>query len=160
MSIRFRDSWFVVRGSWFVVRGSWFVVRGSWFVVRGSWFVVRGSWFVVRGSWFVVRGSWFVVRGSWFVVRQCDDYIGAKFPSHQARITSHALIDPRHVPRVTSHGSYLAFINATVVSSIRLLKPHSLSYQAETFTSVPSTTLVRVASNVLECASWLKSTDT
>src|SRR5512139_1881956 len=55
---------------------------------------------------------------------------------------------------------YLAFIRATVVSSIRLLKPHSLSYQLDTFTRVPSATLVRVASKMLECGSWLKSTET
>jgi len=55
---------------------------------------------------------------------------------------------------------YFAFMNATVVSSMRLLKPHSLSYQAEAFTSVPFDTLVSVASKMLECGLWLKSTDT
>src|ERR1700691_513828 len=50
-----------------------------------------------------------------------------------------------------------AWDQAIVVSSMRLEKPHSLSYQAHTFTSVPPTTLVSVASNVEECASWLKS---
>jgi len=40
---------------------------------------------------------------------------------------------------------YLAFISATVVSSMRLLKPHSLSYHDETFTRRPDT-LVSVAS--------------
>jgi len=52
-----------------------------------------------------------------------------------------------------------AFISATVASSIRLLKPHSLSYQLLTFTRRPDT-LVSVASNTEEWASWLKSTDT
>ena len=33
--------------------------------------------------------------------------------------------------------SQAAFIQASVVSSIRLEKPHSLSYQAHTLTSVP-----------------------
>jgi hypothetical protein len=36
------------------------------------------------------------------------------------------------------------------VSSIRFEKPHSLSYQAHTFTSVPSDTLVSVASKMDE----------
>ncbi len=49
---------------------------------------------------------------------------------------------------------------ASVVSSMRLEKPHSLSYQAHTLTSVPSMTLVSVASKIDECGSWLKSTDT
>ena len=49
---------------------------------------------------------------------------------------------------------------ASVVSSMRLEKPHSLSYQAQTLTSVPPITLVSVASKIDECGSWLKSTDT
>src|ERR1035437_966720 len=55
---------------------------------------------------------------------------------------------------------YFAFMNATAVSSMRLLNPHSLSYQADAFTSVPFDTLVSVASKMLECGLWLKSTDT
>ena len=55
---------------------------------------------------------------------------------------------------------YFAFINATVVSSIRFENPHSLSYQEHTFTRVPSDTLVRVESNIDEDVLWLKSTDT
>ena len=55
----------------------------------------------------------------------------------------------RHAPNFHQ----TAFDQATVVSSMRLEKPHSLSYQAQTFTSVPPTTLVSVASNVEECAS-------
>src|SRR5262249_51709130 len=54
---------------------------------------------------------------------------------------------------------YFAFTKATVASSIRLLKPHSLSYQLETFTRRPAT-LVRVASKMLERGSWLKSLET
>ncbi len=42
--------------------------------------------------------------------------------------------------------SYLAFDQASVVSSMRLENPHSLSYHEQTFTSVPSMTLVSVAS--------------
>ena len=49
---------------------------------------------------------------------------------------------------------YLAFISATVVSSIRLLKPHSLSYQDDTFTRRPDT-LVSVASKFDEAGLWL-----
>ena len=55
--------------------------------------------------------------------------------------------------------SYFAAINATVASSIRLLKPHSLSYQLETLTSRPET-FVSVASKIDERASWLKSLET
>ena len=40
---------------------------------------------------------------------------------------------------------YFADIKATVVSSMRLEKPYSLSYQAETFTNRPDT-LVSVSS--------------
>ena len=38
------------------------------------------------------------------------------------------------------------FAKATVVSSIRFEKPHSLSYHAQTFTSLPSITFVSVES--------------
>ena len=55
--------------------------------------------------------------------------------------------------------NYLADISATVVSSMRFEKPHSLSYQDDTFTRRPDT-LVRVASNVLDAGLWLKSTET
>ena len=50
--------------------------------------------------------------------------------------------------------------NRAAVSDIRLLKPHSLSYQDSTRTSPPSTTWVWVASKVLLCGSWLKSMET
>ena len=55
--------------------------------------------------------------------------------------------------------AHFAAISATVVSSIRLEKPHSLSYQLETLTSRPDT-LVSVASNVDDAGSWLKSIET
>jgi hypothetical protein len=42
--------------------------------------------------------------------------------------------------------AYFAAINATVMSSMRLEKPHSLSYQLSTFTRVPPMTRVWVAS--------------
>ena len=42
--------------------------------------------------------------------------------------------------------SYEAFIKAMQVSSMRLEKPHSLSYQEQAFTVVPFTTLVMAAS--------------
>ncbi len=54
-----------------------------------------------------------------------------------------------------AHGAaraHFAFTSATVVSSMRLLKPHSLSYHAETFTSRPET-FVSVASNVDDAGS-------
>src|SRR5689334_9751060 len=43
---------------------------------------------------------------------------------------------------------------------MRLEKPHSLSYQAQTFTSVPSLTLVSEASKMELAGLWLKSDDT
>ena len=43
-------------------------------------------------------------------------------------------------------GSYLADISALVMSSMRLEKPHSLSYHDRTFTKVPSITRVCVES--------------
>ena len=50
------------------------------------------------------------------------------------------------VHALISAASQAAFDQARVVSSIRLEKPHSLSYQAHTLTSVPWMTLVSVAS--------------
>src|SRR5262249_39966740 len=47
-----------------------------------------------------------------------------------------------------------------VRSTIRLLKPHSLSYQAISFTRLPSMTKVLVPSTLAECGLPLKSTDT
>src|SRR3984885_4849821 len=52
------------------------------------------------------------------------------------------------------------FDHAMVVSSMRFEKPHSLSYQEKTFTSVPSMTFVSVPSKIDEWGSWLKSLDT
>src|SRR5690606_2945015 len=65
----------------------------------------------------------------------------------------------RETPPLLTPPDYLAFMRATVVSSMRLEKPHSLSYQDDTLTRRPDT-LVRPASTVLEAGSWLKSTDT
>src|SRR5258706_618051 len=55
---------------------------------------------------------------------------------------------------------YFAFTKAIVVSSMRLLNPHSLSYQEHTLTRVPSETLVSVESNTDDAGLWLKSTET
>src|SRR5690606_28205149 len=60
----------------------------------------------------------------------------------------------RGVFRILRTPPYFAFIKATVVSSIRLEKPHSLSYQDETFTRRPDT-LVSVASKLLDAGLWL-----
>ena len=46
------------------------------------------------------------------------------------------------------------------VFSIWQLKPHSLSYHANTLTILPSVTLVSVESNVLAWVVWLKSIET
>ena len=43
---------------------------------------------------------------------------------------------------------------------MRFEKPHSLSYQAQTLTVVPSMTFVMVASYTEERGSWLKSIET
>ncbi len=71
----------------------------------------------------------------------------------------HALAGERHVlhahdtrrdapRRAAGHGRgvHFARLQASVVSSMRFEKPHSLSYQAQTLTSVPSMTLVSVES--------------
>ncbi|CAM5292177.1 hypothetical protein ECAE60S_00319 [Eoetvoesiella caeni] len=50
--------------------------------------------------------------------------------------------------------NYLADTSATVVSSMRLEKPHSLSYHEQTLTRLPET-LVMPASTVLDTAVWL-----
>ena len=42
--------------------------------------------------------------------------------------------------------SYVALASARVVSSMRLEKPHSLSYQAQTFTNLPPSIFVKLAS--------------
>ena len=49
---------------------------------------------------------------------------------------------------------YFAVISATVVSSMRFEKPHSLSYHDETFTRLPDT-FVSVASKFDEAGLWL-----
>ncbi|SKO79003.1 Uncharacterised protein [Mycobacteroides abscessus subsp. massiliense] len=46
------------------------------------------------------------------------------------------------------------------VFSIWQLKPHSLSYHANTLTILPAVTLVSVESNVLAWVVWLKSIET
>ena len=51
----------------------------------------------------------------------------------------------RRLNRIAALPAYFAFIRATAVSSMRLEKPHSLSYQLDTFTNRPAT-LVSVAS--------------
>ena len=56
--------------------------------------------------------------------------------------------------------TYSSFPIATAVSAMRLEKPHSLSYQDITRTSVPFYTLVWSSWNVDEWGSWLKSIET
>src|SRR5688572_4657517 len=81
-------------------------------------------------------------------------------PSVYLRPTAHAI---SHRPATTrtsqAMARYFAAIQAIETSSMRLEKPHSLSYQLETFTSRPET-LVSVASKIDERASWLKSLET
>ena len=52
----------------------------------------------------------------------------------------------RHAQHVHDADPHDAFDQAIVVSSMRFEKPHSLSYQEHTLTSVPSVTRVSVAS--------------
>ncbi len=63
---------------------------------------------------------------------------------------------PDHCPQANApkrarlhDGNYFAVASATAVSSMRFEKPHSLSYQLDTFTRRPDT-FVSVASNVDE----------
>src|SRR5262249_14305481 len=60
----------------------------------------------------------------------------------------------------SSPAGQISFPIATAVSTMRLEKPHSLSYHDITRTSVPSITLVWSMANTDECASSLKSLQT
>src|SRR6478609_6381083 len=62
--------------------------------------------------------------------------------------------------RLEAFGVYNSLPIATAVSAMRLEKPHSLSYQESTRTSVPFCTLVWSKAKVDECGSWLKSIET
>src|SRR6202521_5944984 len=90
----------------------------------------------------------------------------AGIAGHHPAVHRHVQVFPDEDPLVAQirigHAQYPheARDHASVVSIMRLENPHSLSYQAHTLTSVPSITLVSVASNTEEWASWLKSTDT
>ena len=63
-------------------------------------------------------------------------------------------------PGMTVKFLYSSFPIATAVSAMRFEKPHSLSYQDITRTSVPFCTLVWSMWKVEECGSWLKSIET
>ena len=63
-------------------------------------------------------------------------------------------------PHPCSCETQMSFAIATAVSAMRFEKPHSLSYQDITRTSVPSMTLVWSMWKVDECGSWLKSIET
>jgi hypothetical protein len=54
--------------------------------------------------------------------------------------------EPIKNPAFAGFFSYFAAISAVVMSSMRLEKPHSLSYHERTFTRVPPMTRVWVAS--------------
>src|SRR5262249_23320890 len=79
-------------------------------------------------------------------------------PSDHPGMTAHNA-NARHV---AGHDeiTYSSFPIATAVSAMRLEKPHSLSYQDITRTSVPFCTLVWSSWNVDEWGSWLKSIET
>src|SRR3974390_2836129 len=87
---------------------------------------------------------------------------GADYKRHSAQICRGFHIKKGRSSERPFHGrnavqAQAAFISATVASSMRLLNPHSLSYQLLTLTRRPDT-LVNVASKIDECALWLKST--
>src|SRR3569832_1845965 len=71
----------------------------------------------------------------------------------------HRLIRTGNPDESTWRTFYFAFIKATVVSSMRLKKPHSLSYQDETLTSRPLT-LVKVKTKKHNTKKKKKTTDT
>ncbi len=54
----------------------------------------------------------------------------------------------------------MSLAKATDVSSMRLEKPHSLSYQVRIRTKFPSMTFVWSSAKIEECGSWLKSRET
>src|SRR5204863_7663809 len=96
----------------------------------------------------------------------CEGCARPGVAGHHPVLHRHVQVFPDEDPLVAQvrvgHGENLHEVrdHASVVSIMRLENPHSLSYQAHTLTSVPSITLVSVASNTEECASWLKSIDT
>lgn len=100
------------------------------------------------GSLLLIRGQT-LVEGVTPVRRGCNILVAKRGPKKNA---------PEGV-FVDAAEYYLAFIRATVVSSMRFEKPHSLSYHDDTFTSRPET-LVRVESKFDEAGLWLKSIDT
>ncbi len=88
-------------------------------------------------------------RGAGEVQRRRHARLSAKGPGPRGR-------GPLGLAR---RGDHFADISATVVSSMRFEKPHSLSYHDSTLTSRPSDdTRVCVASNTLDSGLWLKST--
>ena len=103
-----------------------------------------------------------------------DEYLGALIDrvadrgqcSANARIARHLARLHRHIQILADQYAFAtqvgirhaqnvhaALDQASVVSSMRLEKPHSLSYQAHTLTSTPSMHLVSVASKMDECGS-------
>ena len=69
-------------------------------------------------------------------------------------------VESAHEPAPGALERYSSLPIATAVSDMRLEKPHSLSYQDITRTSVPSITLVWSMWKIEECGSWLKSIET
>src|SRR6185437_8502523 len=103
------------------------------------------------------------------IERVADRRYGGTNPritGNDAAVHGHVQVFPDQDPLVAqvrighAQDLHVAFDHASVASIMRLEKPHSLSYQEHTLTSVPSMTLVSVASKMEECGSPLKSTDT
>ncbi len=105
----------------------------------------------------------------------CDFGDGRRHPLDAGGIADlavghrHVEIDPEQHPLAAEidvvegskvgHGQ-ISLPIATAVSTMRLEKPHSLSYQDITRTSVPSMTLVWSMWKIDERGSWLKSMET
>ena len=84
-----------------------------------------------------------VVRGS----KNRSRFAGGGQAAPARGLDAGQIEEKRPAGRFTGFRStYFACISATVVSSMRLLKPHSLSYHEQTFTSLPSMTFVKLES--------------
>ena len=99
------------------------------------------------------------VIGRWAILFRRDLRSPAE-AVHDQPISKIAPGIPIQFGRSTALSPYSSFPIATAVSAMRFEKPHSLSYQDITRTSVPFCTLVWSMWNVEECGSWLKSIET
>ena len=102
----------------------------------------------------------FVIGGSLVPGACAARSVAAAEPGPTLGMWSRLCVASRSAAARPGHETYSSFPIATAVSAMRLEKPHSLSYQDITRTSVPFCTLVWSMWNVDECGSWLKSIET